>query len=180
MEQTQITMVSPAIVREDLEARFERVFREHQRPIATYLLRLVNNPQQAEELAQDAFVKAYRALGDLPPDANERAWLYRIATNTGYDALRRRKLIQWLPLKPTHRAERPGRGMEDRAIQRDAVQQALAELSPLYRVPLVLFSVEGFSTKEIAEMLQVSVNTVKVRIYRARQKFQEVYQEDVA
>jgi len=161
----------------ELDARFERIFQEYQRPIANYLLRLVDDPRQAEDLAQEVFLKAYRALGSLPADANVRAWLYRIATNTAYDVLRRRRLLKWLPLGRHHKTSSDPQGLEAWIAERDAVQGALAELSPLYRVPLVLYTVEGFSTKEIAEVLHISTNTVKVRIFRARQMFQQAYQE---
>ncbi|MGQ9586247.1 MAG: RNA polymerase sigma factor [Anaerolineae bacterium] len=162
-----------------LDARFERIFQEYQQPIASYLLRLVDDPRQAEELAQEAFLKAYRALEALPADANVRAWLYRIATNTAYDALRRRRLLKWLPLgRHPYRETSVSQTLEARIAERDAVRRALAELPPLYRVPLVLYTVEGFSTQEIAEVLHVSPNTVKVRIFRARQMFQQAYEED--
>lgn len=159
----------------ELQARFERLFQEYQRPIASYLLRLVDDPRLAEELAQDVFLKAYRTLGTLPEDANVRAWLYRIATNTAYDLLRRRRLLQWLPLgkRPTADPQR----LEERIAERDAVRRALAALPTTYRVPLLLYTVEGLSSKEIAEVLQITPNTVKVRIFRARQMFQKAYKE---
>jgi RNA polymerase sigma-70 factor (ECF subfamily) len=159
------------------EARFDRLFRQYRQPIARYLFRLVDDPEQVEELAQEVFLKAYRALETLPEGANERAWLYRIATNTAYDALRRRRLVQWLPLGRRHRGTADPQRLEERIAERDAVQSALARLAPLYRVPLLLYAVEGLSVKEIADVLQVTPNTVKVRIFRARQMFQEAYEE---
>lgn len=159
------------------EARFERLFREYRQPIARYLSRLVNDPDQVEELAQEVFLKAYRSLDALPTDANERAWLYRIATNTAYDTLRRRRLVQWLPLGRRQRKVADPQGLEERVAERDAVQTALARLAPLYRVPLLLYAVEGLSVQEIADVLQVTPNTVKVRMFRARQMFQEAYEE---
>ncbi len=159
------------------EARFERLFREYRQPIARYLSRLVDDPEQVEELAQEVFLKAYRSLDGLPEGANERAWLYRIATNTAYDALRRRRLVRWLPLGRQQRGAADPQRLEDRIAERDAVRCALARLAPLYRVPLLLYTVEGLSVQEIADVLQVTPNTVKVRIFRARQMFQEAYEE---
>lgn len=159
------------------EARFDRLFREYRQPIAKYLFRLVDDPEQVEELAQEVFLKAYRSLDALPEGANERAWLYRIATNTAYDVLRRRRLVQWLPLGKRRRESADPQRLEDRIAERDAVRSALARLAPLYRVPLLLYAVEGLSVKEIADVLQVTPNTVKVRIFRARQMFQEAYEE---
>jgi RNA polymerase sigma-70 factor, ECF subfamily len=179
MEHTEIAPKASARYTADLDARFERIFREYRTPIASYLLRLVDDPGLAEELAQEVFLRAYRALGSLPGDANERAWLYRIATNAAYDLLRRRRLLKWLPLLGHPRGPTPSvGGLEDRIAEEDAVRRALGKLSSLYRVPLILYTVEGFSTKEIAEMLGISANTAKVRLFRARQMFQEAYQED--
>jgi len=177
MQHSEFAKASSQEKTAELDARFERIFQEYRNPIASYLLRLVDDPRQAEDLAQDVFLKAYRALGSLPADANVRAWLYRIATNTAYDVLRRRRLLKWLPLGRHHRPLPDPQGLEERVAERDAVREALAELPPLYRVPLVLYTVEGFSTKEIAEVLHVSPNTVKVRIFRARQMFQQAYEE---
>ncbi|MBC7240335.1 MAG: RNA polymerase sigma factor, partial [Chloroflexi bacterium] len=61
---------------------------------------------------------------------------------------------------------------------RDAVQEALLRLSPEYRVPLILYSVQGYSTAEIAEMLGISAGAVKTRLYRAREAFRRIYQGD--
>ena len=158
------------------DAAFEQLFRAYQRPILNYLYRLLGDVSQAEELAQDVFLRAYRALGRLSPEANQRAWLYRIATNAAYDHLRRRKLIQWLPLLGKEEQELRAEGdPEGTVVEREAVQRALAQIPLKYRVPLVLFSVQGYSTKEIGEILGISEGAVKTRLYRAREKFREVY-----
>ncbi|MCD6518914.1 MAG: RNA polymerase sigma factor [Anaerolineae bacterium] len=158
------------------DAAFEQLFRAYQRPILNYLYRLLGDVSQAEELAQDVFLRAYRALGRLSPEANRRAWLYRIATNAAYDHLRRRKLIQWLPLLGKEEQELQAEGdPEGTVVEREAVQRALAQIPLKYRVPLVLFSVQGYSTKEIGEILGISEGAVKTRLYRAREKFREVY-----
>ena len=88
---------------------FEEIFSRYNTQIYNYLLGMVGNPEQAQDLTQDTFVKAYRAL----PRVKELilpAWLYRIATNTALDALRHRKLIAWLPFQPGDDAPRQCRG----------------------------------------------------------------------
>lgn len=164
--------------RQDTDAIFEQLFCDYQQPIMTYLDRLVGDSARAEELAQDAFVKAYRNLHRLPEDANRRAWLYRIASNTAYDYLRRRRLVQWLPLQERDSAAVPSRDPEGTLSDRDSVQRALGHLSPSQRSVLILYSVQGYSTREIGEMLGITQGAVKTRLCRARERFRQVYQGD--
>ena len=161
-----------------LDAVFERLFDSLQRPIVNYLYRLLGDSSRAEEVAQDVFVKAYKALAKLPPDANHRAWLYRIATNAAYDQLRRRRLIRWVPLLDNDRMPTGGGDPEAVVSEQSAVQRALEQLPLKYRSTLVLFSVQGYSTQEISDVLSISVSAVKTRLYRAREMFREFYRED--
>jgi RNA polymerase sigma-70 factor (ECF subfamily) len=163
----------------ELDALFDRLFTGFQRPILNYLYRLLGDRDRAEEVAQDVFVKAYRALPRLPADANHRAWLYRIATNAAYDQLRRRKVIQWLPMGDRERTVAGSTSPEPGLGEREAVQQALEQLPPKYRTALILFCVQGYSTQEIGDMLGISVGAVKTRLYRAREMFRESYGEDI-
>jgi len=121
-------------------------------------------------------VKAYRALVRLPADANHRAWLYRIATNTAYDHLRRRKLVQWLPLLDRDVPDLAHNNPETALGEHESV--ALDQLAPKYRAPLILYSVQGYSIKEIGAMLNISEGAVKTRLYRAREAFRKVYGEE--
>lgn len=159
----------------DREAVFERLFRDYQRSIYIYLCRLVGDQKQAEDLTQDAFVKAYRALDRLPAEANVRAWLYRIATNTALDWLRRRRLISWLPLFERDHHPATSTSFAESSLESVAVQQALARLPARYRVPLVLYTCQGLSTQEIADILRISRGAVKTRLFRAREKFRRLY-----
>jgi RNA polymerase sigma-70 factor (ECF subfamily) len=161
-----------------IDVIFEQLFRDYQQPVLNYLYRLVGDDTRAEELAQDVFVKAYRALPRLPADANRRAWIYRIATNTAYDHLRQRRLIQWLPLLEHDNPSFAHSGSEDQTGEQEAVQQALAQLPPDYRVPLILYCMEGYSIKEIGEIMGISEGAAKTRLCRAREKFRKVYGEE--
>lgn len=163
------------------DARFEQLFREYHSEIYVYLYRFAGDERQAEDLAQDAFVKAYRALARLPEEANARAWLYRIATNTALDWHRRRRLISWLPLFERDHHPAVCSSFAESSLEGVAVQQALAHVPPRYRVPLVLYACQGLSTQEIADVLQISRGAVKTRLYRAREKFRRLYTlEEVA
>jgi RNA polymerase sigma-70 factor (ECF subfamily) len=94
-------------------ADFEDLFTRFQTPICNFVFRLVGNREQAYDLAQDVFVKAYRALagGTTIQAGALSSWLYRIASNTATDALRRRRLISWLPLSLFNEDRGVGAGM---------------------------------------------------------------------
>ena len=159
----------------DVETVFVRLFRDYYGDIHAYLCRLVDEAHVAEDLAQDSFVKAYRALERLPAGANRRAWLYRIATNTALDHLRRRRLISWLPLLDDARHPAARTSFQDASLESVTVQRTLARLAPRYRVPLVLYACQGLSTAEIATVLKTSQAAVKTRLFRAREKFRRLY-----
>jgi RNA polymerase sigma-70 factor (ECF subfamily) len=99
----------PAITIDD----FEEIFSRFQTPLTNFVFRLVGNREQAYDLTQDVFVKAYRALssGTTIQAAALSSWLYRIASNTATDALRRRRLISWLPLSLFNEDRGVGAGM---------------------------------------------------------------------
>lgn len=164
--------------RTDTDALFEQLFREYRQPILNYVHRLVGDGPLAEDLTQRTFVKAYRALGRLPAQANRRAWLYRIATNTCYDHLRRRRLLKWLPLQEHDEKSLSESNPEHRITEKDAVQRGLAKLPPGERAALILYAVEGYSTAEIGAMLGISAGAVKTRLCRARERFRQAYKEE--
>lgn len=162
---------------DDLDATFEALYRTYGRPLLNYLYRLLGGRDEAEEAMQDTFIKAYGALPRLPQDVNARAWLYRIATNTARDRLRRRRLIRWLPLQDSDHGETTLDHPAEVATDRADVSQALARLTPRYRQPLILYTVQGYTTAEIAEMLGISRSAVKKRLVRAREQFDRAYRE---
>lgn len=128
---------------------------------------------RAQELTQETFLRAYRALMQGERWENPRAWLYRVASPLAIDAHRRRKLIEWLPLLGME--PDPGPNPETIVTKQLAVQEALNALPPKYRVPLVLYICEGYKVREVAEVLDLSVSAVKMRLYRAREKFRYAY-----
>jgi RNA polymerase sigma-70 factor (ECF subfamily) len=151
------------------------LYEEYQRPVLAYLTRLVSDPESAQDLCQETFVKALRAWEGRDPNASPIAWLYRIATNTAYDHLRRRRRIRFTPLVDTDQPPSGAHSMESRLDEEEPVRRALEELPPIYRMPLVLHSCEGRSTQEIAATLGCSNSAVKTRLFRARERFREVY-----
>ena len=161
-----------------LAAEFEALFHAHQRAITGYLCNLLGDAERGQELTQETFLRAYRALARGTKVEHPRAWLYRIATNAAQDHFRRARLVHWLPLldsdrDPVLHFSDPSEAVADRL----AVQAALARLAPDYRVPLLLHLSEGLSTAEIAEVLGLSRAAVKVRMYRAREQFRLAFRE---
>jgi RNA polymerase sigma-70 factor (ECF subfamily) len=157
----------------DVDAEFETLFHTYQQPITTYLSHLLGDEERGEELAQEAFLRAYRAMVRGTEVAHPRAWLFRIATNAARDHWRRARLVRWLPLWGSE--DDPALctpDLADEVADRLDVRAALARLSPRYRVPLVLHLCEGLSTAEIAEVLGIRRGTVKMRLVRARRQLQ--------
>lgn len=144
--------------------------------ILVHLHRLVSDREAAEDLCQETFIKALRSWERRDPQASVAAWLYRIATNTAYDHLRRRQRIRFTPLdsSPSFDIATPGESQID---EQEPVRQALAQLPAIYRLPLIMHSCDGRSTHEIARTLGCSNSAVKTRLFRARERFREVYQQ---
>jgi RNA polymerase sigma-70 factor (ECF subfamily) len=137
---------------------------------------MVGNPEQAQDLTQDTFVKAYRAL----PNVKELilpAWLYRIATNTALDALRHRKLIAWLPFQPgdDDRYRAPERDLGGEMAESEMVRQSLLALTPRQRACLLLRTRDGLSIDEICAAMKMSRDAVKATLYRGKERFRTAY-----
>ncbi len=152
---------------DDLDA-FAELIRRHQDFVFGAVLRVVKNRTQAEDLAQEAFLRAHRALEGFRGDAAVRSWLYRIATNLATNAVTRRKEYpsEKLPDQPA-RGSGPGRELEVAEL-RAHLREAIAELPDELRVPLVLREYEELSYQEIADTTGLPLNTVRTRILRAR------------
>lgn len=153
------------------QAAYGAVVRQHQDRIYRHLLHLTGSREDALELAQEVFIKAWEALPQWRPDAQFHTWLYRIASNLALDVLRRRKVVQFVPLEddwdaPSHA---PGPEAQLDARQRlRALDAAMARLNPQQREVVLLREVEGLSYDEIAVVLDVDEGTVKSRLARAR------------
>jgi RNA polymerase sigma-70 factor (ECF subfamily) len=161
-------------IRDGDSAAFEEVFLTYHTRIYNYVYRMVRNAEEANDLTQESFLKAYRALLRGEEPLNLSAWLYRIASNTCLDVLRRRRLIQWQPLEGLlsilNIASDPSPEAEVvRKEQQAEVEQVLEQLPPRYRMVLLLREREGLSYAEIADITGDSPGTVKVTLYRARE-----------
>ena len=156
---------------------FERIYDEFKTPIYNYIYHLVGNREQADDLTQDTFLKAFKALPKMDASLKLSAWLYRIATNTAYDALRRRKLISWLPWQDLDHepADLESADPQETIETTELVRQALGYMPQTYRAALLLYTQQGFSYAEIAQTLGIAESGVKMYLSRARQSFREHY-----
>lgn len=162
-----------AQIRAGDEAAFDALMLRYQAPIVRYLHGLTGNAEQACDLAQETFERAYRSLGALRDPFMLRAWLYRIAHHQAYSLLRRRALVRWLPLPHALRATTPA--PDSAAIAAVRVGQALARVPLDQRAPLLLHLVAGFSYAEVAALLGASEGAVRMRISRGRAAFRAAY-----
>ncbi len=160
------------------EDAFRDLVRRYQRPIFALILRMVRDPADAEELAQEVFVKAYRALDRFDRSKKFSSWLFKIAHNASIDRLRRKR-IATVPLEtsedegdllsvvPDPRAASPAAATE-RGELAAAFEAALGRLRPAYREVVVLRFQEGLAYEEIAEVTGLPLGTVKTHLHRAR------------
>lgn len=160
---------------------FETVFYRHYDRVYGLLFRLVSNRAEAEDLTQEVFVKLYKQKFRPGQDHNISAWLYRVATNMGYNAIRSRKR-RWqrntallpdpsdMPLSPAEKLSQA----ETRAL----VQTALAQLKP-QQGQLLLLRQMGLSYAELAETCQVSPGSVGTLLRRASDAFRQAYEKHI-
>ena len=150
---------------------YSLLVRRHQASLHRHLLRMVGSSEDALDLTQEAFVRAWQALPQWEPNAQFRTWLFRIASNAALDQLRRGKAVRFEPLDETFESADPGAGPERRAETAQEVRRleaALARLAPEHREILLLREVEDMSYEEIGRVLAIAEGTVKSRIARAR------------
>lgn len=150
---------------------FEKILFFYEKPIYNYIYRLVKQKQDAEDLTQATFIKLYKSLKSINLDKNFKSWLYKIATNTTYDWFRKKKReAEMLVTEPdeyfeTLEPDEAYYSTED--IQ--ALDNALDKLKPIHKSVLLLFYKESLQYQEIAEALNLPINTVKTHIYRAKE-----------
>lgn len=164
------------------QAAFEAIFQRYERQIYSFTFRMMGDADDAYDLTQDCFIKAYRNLEKTNGDLNVSAWLHRIASNTCLDVLRRRKRIRWLPwdtekhegMLPSHAVDDPERTVVSTETRQD-VQIILNRMTPRNRLALLLREFEGLSTEEIGEVMGLSRSAVKSVLFRAREEFRKLY-----
>ena len=180
------------IVRQVLEGdvnAFEDLVTEHEKGVYAIAQRMTGNAEDAADMTQETFIKAYNSLSSFRGDSKFSVWLYRIATNVCLDFLRSRSRKPTVSLSMedddgeetqmdiADESQSPEQLLE-RGLTRDAVRRGLKSLSPEYRQILLLREIQGLSYEEIAEALTLEVGTVKSRIFRARKRLCAFLLED--
>ena len=170
------------------QARFSELAIEYMPSLYTAALRMTRNPADAEDLVQETYLKAYRAFNSFTEGTNLKAWLYRILTNTYINAYRAKKRrpeesdIDDLENFYLYRrlggleGAMAGRSAEDEVLDHfteTEVKEAIEALPEQFRMAVLLGDVEGFSYKEIAEILDVPIGTVMSRLHRGRRALQK-------
>lgn len=168
---------------------FEELARQYQRDIYSGALRMTRNADDAEDLAQEVFVRAYAAFDQFQQGTNFRAWLFRILTNTFINRYRRRarqpQTTAWDEL--TREAERTaseGLSVGEQPEQAllatvsDAeVEDALADLPEEFRLAVILSDIHEFAYQEIADVLRIPLGTVRSRLFRGRRLLRQSLRE---
>jgi RNA polymerase sigma-70 factor (ECF subfamily) len=170
------------------QAKFADLAMEHMGSLYTAALRMTRNPADAEDLVQETYLKAYRAFNTFQEGTNLKAWLYKILTNTFINAYRSKKrrpeqteLDEVEDLYLYRRlggleAAAAGRSAEEEVLEHFTegdIKAALEALPEQFRLAVLLADVEGFSYKEIAEILDVPIGTVMSRLHRGRKALQK-------
>ncbi len=150
---------------------WEQVVRDHSARVYRLAYRLSGNPQDAEDLTQETFVRVFRSLADFSPGTFE-GWLHRITTNLFLDMVRRRQRIRFDAL-PEDTERLPGTAPSPEQVYADThldpqIQAALDALSPEFRVAVVLCDLYRVPYADAAQILEVPVGTVKSRVFRGR------------
>ena len=165
------------------------LYEKYKRPIHTYVYRLLGSQEDADDLTQEVFMRAFVSWEDLYDRDNLSPWLYRIATNLCVDLLRRRKRISWWPLTKRRSGDQPfDYGSEEEAsylppdsggipevFEREQIRLALASMPEDYAIVLVLSAAQGLPYQDVATIVGISPNAAATRISRAKRMFAEQY-----
>lgn len=169
---------------------YEELLTRFQQPVYNIVYRLLPDTTDAADVVQEVFLKVFRSIGGFRGRSSLKTWVYRIAVNEAHNHRR------WFSRKRGHETgldDDQGEGVTyeqilpdhgpsplELAVDREthaAIEEALKNVKPAFREALVLREIEGLSYEEIAEVLQVNINTIKTRIVRGRQSLKELLSE---
>jgi RNA polymerase sigma-70 factor, ECF subfamily len=170
------------------EPAFEELIRRHQHRVFALVGGILRRREDVEDVAQQIFLKAFISLKRFDQRSAFSTWLYKISVNECWDYLRKKKVrplvyesdlseeqVSRLDGIVSH--DRPPAGPSERAEARELLDRLLEKLPDQDRQLLLLKEVEGFSVEELADILELNVNTVKVRLFRARGRVMEHYRK---
>ena len=163
------------------ETAFREIVQLHQNKVFAIIFRILRRRNDAEDIAQQVFTKIYFSLGKFDFRSSLSTWIYKIAVNECYDYLRKKKVRKLVyesdmgeddnrSLENSELATNPGLGFGEQAEKRDYLLKLLEKVSAEERMLLFEKEVEGHSVQELSEMTGLNENTIKVKLFRARQK----------
>jgi len=174
------------------EAAYEELVDRFQQPVYSLVHRLIDDPSESSDVTQDVFLKVFRSISNFRGQSSLKTWIYRIAVNEAHNRRRwfGRHRRPEVGLESQEEGSRsyldsisdPGRNPYDMALNeewRQAIHRALAGLNPVFRSAVVLRDIEDLSYEEIADVLEVSLGTVKSRILRGREALRKSLTEQM-
>ncbi len=170
-------------LRAGIETAYEELISRYEQPVYSMVYRLLGNQSDACDVVQEVFLKVFRGVSSFREQSSLRTWIYRIAVNEAHNHRRwfARHCRCEVPMDVEQGSELsnsidcaadPGRSPYDQAVNsenRALIERALTRINPLFRTAVVLRDIQNLSYEEIAEILQVSLGTVKSRILRGRE-----------
>jgi len=164
------------LIRQCLEGHtkaFESIIDKYQKPIFNVALRIIDDTQDAEDVAQAVFVKAFEKLGTFDPRHKLFSWLYRMAVNESLNFLNQKKRFEGLDQGLVSQDQSPDESYEDNE-RSQTIENALMQLEPEQRALIVLKHFQELSYKEIGFIFNIPEKTVKSRLFSARQLLKSV------
>ena len=161
---------------------FDEVVRRFHQNVYRVCFRFFRSEEDAMDATQEVFLKAYRAIGRFEGRSSLKTWLYRIATNTCLSLAEEKKrakktmlgaVLDWFTAPP---ADDPGESVVEKEYRRElglVIQERIARIPEVYRIPVILRDLEALSMEEISQILEIPEGTVKSRINRGRRLLQE-------
>jgi RNA polymerase sigma-70 factor (ECF subfamily) len=177
------------------KSAFRIIVEKYQQRVINVAYRILGDPEDAEEIAQETFLKAYLSAKSYKPQAELFTYLYTIVTHLALNRLRKKRRLRWFSLDSlddseggsnpeeilTDPTDRPDEALE-RTEREEVVRRALASLPPAQKAAMVLSRYEGLSYSQIAEVMDISVSAVESKLYRAKQTLKKKltpYLEDI-
>jgi RNA polymerase sigma-70 factor, ECF subfamily len=176
-------------LRAGIESAYEELLTRYQQPVYGIVYRLLGDQNDACDVVQEIFLKVFRSVHSFKERSSFRTWIYRIAVNEAHNHRRwfsrhRKREVAIDREEGAYGAFEiapdPGPSPFDFALDREThllIERALEEISPVFRTAVVLRDIEGLGYEEIAEILQISLGTVKSRILRGREALRRVLSE---